>query len=95
MLYYAEGVRANPDKLEYQCDCPPPCTDEWFEPEISYATFPGHGFKLSRTFQRLVDKINVSSKEVEHDPYFKYTSSSFSYKYFINQTNFDLFDKQK
>lgn len=51
-----EKIRMDVDKY---CDCPPPCTDEWYEPEISYATFPGNGFNLSRTHKRLKQKLGA------------------------------------
>lgn len=37
------------------CNCLPPCIDEWYEPEISSSSFPGHGLSLSRTFQRMAE----------------------------------------
>ena len=52
-----ENVRNNGDELCYECL--PPCTDIWYEPEISYAPFPGRGFNLSRTYRRLVNDLNV------------------------------------
>ena len=57
-MLIAEAVRSQGDKT---CDCLPPCSDTRYEPEISYASFPGHGFNLTRTFKRLVTKRNLSS----------------------------------
>lgn len=66
------SVRQTPEHPDINCDCPPPCADEWFEPEISYSTFPGRGFNLSRTFKRLSSKLNLSGIDVQEDTYFKY-----------------------
>ena len=41
------------------CGCLPQCTDQWYEPEISQAGFPGRGFNSSRTFTRLAEKLNI------------------------------------
>ena len=57
-MLIAEKVRSQGDK---HCNCLPPCSDTRYEPEISYASFPGHGFNLTRTFKRLVTKRNLSS----------------------------------
>ena len=43
------------------CDCLPPCTDTWYEPEISYASFPGNGFNLTRTYKRLIEAVNLTA----------------------------------
>ena len=45
---------------ENVCDCLPQCSDDdWLESEISQASFPGRGFLLSRTFNRLAKKLNL------------------------------------
>ncbi|KAI9552641.1 putative amiloride-sensitive sodium channel [Daphnia sinensis] len=62
-----EDVR---QKEEVFCNCLPPCTDVWYDPEISYATFPGRGFNLTRTFKRLVAGLNLSST-TDSNEYFK------------------------
>jgi amiloride-sensitive sodium channel len=41
----------------------------WYNPEISNAPFPGRGFNLTRTFQRLVERLNVS-RDVNTVDYF-------------------------
>lgn len=64
-----ENIRSDPETGG--CDCPPPCTEEWYEPEISYATFPGRGFHLSRTFQRLATRLNLSANDVHTNSYIK------------------------
>lgn len=53
------------------CGCLPPCSDTWYEPEISYASFPGAGFTKTRTFKRLVARRNLSA-DTASDQYFKY-----------------------
>ncbi|XP_046452018.1 pickpocket protein 28-like [Daphnia pulex] len=53
-----EKVRSHGHEI---CECLPPCTDTRYDPEISYASFPGHGFNLTRTFKRLVEKRNLST----------------------------------
>lgn len=53
------------------CDCMPPCSDTWYEPEISYAPFPGSGFNLTRTFRRIAEKRNLSAK-TDSTGYMKY-----------------------
>ena len=72
-MFHAEDVRQNEDKI---CHCLPPCTDVWYDPEISYASFPGHGFNLTRTFKRLVTSLNLSSS-TDSFQYFKYVYSPF------------------
>ncbi|XP_046649315.1 pickpocket protein 28-like isoform X2 [Daphnia pulicaria] len=62
-----EDVRQNEDKI---CHCLPPCTDVWYDPEISYSSFPGRGFNLTRTFKRLVAGRNLSSN-ADSNEYFK------------------------
>ncbi len=57
------------------CECLPPCTDTRYDPEISYASFPGHGFNLTRTFKRLVEKRNLSTG-TDGTQYFKWVSLS-------------------
>lgn len=52
------------------CHCLPPCTEEWYDPEISSAPFPGNGFNLTRTFKRMVDSLNLS-EAVDATEYFK------------------------
>lgn len=58
-LFNSEAVRQYEDEL---CHCLPPCTDIWYDPEISYATFPGRGFNLTRTFKRMVAARNLSAE---------------------------------
>jgi hypothetical protein len=62
-----EDVRSRGDDI---CDCLPPCSDTRYEPEISYASFPGGGFNLTRTFKRLVEGRNLSSS-TDGTQYFK------------------------
>lgn len=66
-LLNSEDVRQHEDTL---CHCLPPCTDIWYDPEISYATFPGRGFNLTRTFKRMVAARNLSVES--STDYFKY-----------------------
>lgn len=54
-----ENIRTDPEGQDPPCDCPPPCSDEWFSPEISYAPFPGHGFGFSRTYKRVADRLGL------------------------------------
>ena len=65
LLKKAEEIRARGDEV---CDCLPPCSDTWYEPEISYASFPGRGFNKTRTFRRIVArrKLNVQSNAGEY-----------------------------
>ncbi|KAI9565143.1 putative amiloride-sensitive sodium channel [Daphnia sinensis] len=62
-----EDVREREDQF---CSCLPPCSDVWYDPEISYANFPGRGFNLTRTFKRLVAGRNLSSS-ADGTEYFK------------------------
>jgi hypothetical protein len=52
-----EEIRSRGD--EY-CDCLPPCSDTWYEPEISYASFPGRGFNRTSTYKRIEKKHKIS-----------------------------------
>lgn len=67
----SEDVREREDQF---CSCLPPCSDVWYDPEISYATFPGRGFNLTRTFKRLVAGRNLSST-ADGNEYFKFDRS--------------------
>lgn len=51
-----EEIRGRSDEV---CDCLPPCTDTWYEPEISYASFPGRGFNRTRTYKRIMGKHSL------------------------------------
>lgn len=51
-----DEIRGRGDEV---CDCLPPCTDTWYEPEVSYASFPGRGFNRTRTFKRIVARRNL------------------------------------
>jgi len=62
-----EDIRANG---EQKCDCPPPCSEIWYAPEISNAPFPGNGFNLTRTFKRLVESLNLEPN-ADATAYFK------------------------
>lgn len=62
-----EEVRSHGDEI---CDCLPPCADTWYEPEISYAPFPGSGFTRTRTYKRLLSSFNLSS-DMDSTAYFK------------------------
>lgn len=53
------------------CDCPPTCSNIWYNPEISYAPFPGQGFPFSRAFERLTSNPNVNSRKFLKE-YLKY-----------------------
>lgn len=50
--------------------CLSSCSDVWYEPEISSAPFPGRGFNLTRTFQRMVAHFNLSV-DLKVDEYIK------------------------
>lgn len=63
----AESVREREEEL---CHCRPPCTDVWFEPEVSYAPFPGRGFNLTRTFKRMVKDLKLED-DVDTTDYFR------------------------
>lgn len=52
MFWFKVNVKQHPDK--YKCDCIPPCADEWFNPQVTAAPFPGEGFRKTRTFKRLI-----------------------------------------
>ena len=52
------------------CSCLPPCADIWYEPEISYASFPGYGFNLTRTYKRLLSAVNLTT-DVDGNQYLK------------------------
>lgn len=51
-----EEIRSRRDDI---CDCLPPCSDTWYEPEISYASFPGRGFNRTSTYKRIERKHNI------------------------------------
>jgi len=69
MVVSTESVRKDPELQDPPCDCLPPCTDEWFEPEISYSSFPGHGFGLSRTYKRVADRLGLDRNNFDvHGP---------------------------
>ncbi|XP_057370230.1 pickpocket protein 28-like [Daphnia carinata] len=51
-----EEIRLNDDDV---CDCLPPCSDTWYEPEISYASFPGRGFNRTSTYKRIERKRKI------------------------------------
>lgn len=72
-----EDVRARGDKI---CDCLPPCTDIRYDPEVSYASFPGRGFNLTRTFKRLVQERNLSAG-TDGTEYFKTNVAMFHVYY--------------
>ncbi|KAK4020504.1 pickpocket protein 28 isoform X2 [Daphnia magna] len=62
-----EEIRLNDDDV---CDCLPPCSDTWYEPEISYASFPGRGFNRSSTYKRIERKRKIGPG-VDMTEYFK------------------------
>lgn len=65
---FKEEIRVQGDEM---CqDCLPCCSDTWYEPEISHASFPGNGFNQTRTFKRLVEQRNLSS-DTDSNQYFK------------------------
>ena len=67
LFFFKETVREEGDQI---CDCLPPCTDVWYQPEISYASFPGHGFNLTRTFKRMVENLDLKPG-TDGNAYFK------------------------
>lgn len=73
-LWWIEDVRARGDKI---CDCLPPCADIRYDPEVSYASFPGRGFNLTRTFKRLVQERNLSAG-TDGTEYFKWVGFLFN-----------------
>ncbi|XP_032777886.2 pickpocket protein 28 [Daphnia magna] len=67
----------------HTCGCLPQCNDQWYEPEISQASFPGRGFNSSRTFSRLTEKLH-------HKPDFQYFKSNVAtlHVYYKEKTSF-------
>ncbi|XP_046649312.1 pickpocket protein 28-like [Daphnia pulicaria] len=63
-----EGIHLRGDICGEECNCLPPCTDTWYEPEISYASFPGRGFNRTRTFNRIVarHRLDTGSETKEY-----------------------------
>uniref|UniRef100_A0A0P5S1Q7 Sodium channel protein Nach n=1 Tax=Daphnia magna TaxID=35525 RepID=A0A0P5S1Q7_9CRUS len=55
-----EDIHSRGDYCGEICNCLPPCSDTWYEPEISYASFPGRGFNRTRTFKRIVARHNLN-----------------------------------
>lgn len=55
-----EDIHSRGDYCGKVCGCLPPCSDTWYEPEISYASFPGRGFNRTRTFKRIVARHNLN-----------------------------------
>jgi hypothetical protein len=70
MLWKKEDVL-----IKEPCNCLPLCNAEWFEPEISYATFPGRAFFSSNhstsVLKRIATKLNLDS-DTDLDQYLKY-----------------------
>ncbi|XP_057370231.1 pickpocket protein 28-like [Daphnia carinata] len=63
-----EDIHSRGDYCGEVCNCLPPCSDTWYEPEISYASFPGRGFNRTRTFKRIVARhsLNPGSETKEY-----------------------------
>lgn len=70
LLYRLDSEEIH-SRAEEMCDCLPPCSDTWYEPEISHAAFPGRGFNRTRTFRRILARRNVSLG-VETNQYLTY-----------------------
>lgn len=59
-------------------NCLPSCTDVWFNPEISYAPFPGFGFNSSRTYERVKVALNLTNQTDENE-FLKYIPYYYNY----------------
>ena len=70
--------------------CLSSCSDVWYEPEISSAPFPGRGFNLTRTFQRMVAHFNLSV-DLKVDEYIKLELAFIKIRFRYYKTLFILY----